>query len=212
MAPARYHPRAHLRRRTRSTGPHHLRVQPFASCSNELRAAMNAPGMSWLEVIEPGPLTTIQDAGRPGLGHLGVAPSGFSTRQPPGSRTGSSATRKRLLCSKRPAAVRPCDSTQPAPPDRGHRRTRSDSDRRCTSRPPCPALRSSQPKDRHRPGVRRPAHLPRGTRRYRHEAGARQPFDGPPQRTRVASTRRRPAPGHRESRGTQPRRRPHSRC
>lgn len=33
--------------------------------------------MSWLEVIEPGPLTTIQDAGRPGLGHLGVAPSGF---------------------------------------------------------------------------------------------------------------------------------------
>ena len=30
-----------------------------------------------LEVIEGGPLTTIQDAGRPGLAHLGVPPSGF---------------------------------------------------------------------------------------------------------------------------------------
>lgn len=29
-----------------------------------------------LEVIEPGLLTTIQDLGRPGLGHLGISPSG----------------------------------------------------------------------------------------------------------------------------------------
>lgn len=29
-----------------------------------------------LEVIDPGPLTTVQDAGRPGLGHLGVPRSG----------------------------------------------------------------------------------------------------------------------------------------
>jgi biotin-dependent carboxylase-like uncharacterized protein len=33
--------------------------------------------VSWLEVVEPGPLTTIQDAGRPGLAHLGVSPAGF---------------------------------------------------------------------------------------------------------------------------------------
>ena len=30
-----------------------------------------------LEVIDGGPLTTIQDAGRPGLAHLGIPPSGF---------------------------------------------------------------------------------------------------------------------------------------
>ena len=33
--------------------------------------------MRWLEVVEPGPLTTVQDAGRPGFGHLGIAPSGY---------------------------------------------------------------------------------------------------------------------------------------
>lgn len=33
--------------------------------------------MSWLEVLNGGPLTTVQDAGRPGLGHLGIAPSGY---------------------------------------------------------------------------------------------------------------------------------------
>ncbi len=33
--------------------------------------------VSWIEVLEGGPLTTVQDAGRSGLGHLGVAPSGF---------------------------------------------------------------------------------------------------------------------------------------
>jgi biotin-dependent carboxylase-like uncharacterized protein len=31
----------------------------------------------WLEVVEPGPLTTVQDAGRAGLAHLGVPGSGF---------------------------------------------------------------------------------------------------------------------------------------
>jgi allophanate hydrolase subunit 2 len=29
-----------------------------------------------IEVVEPGPLTTVQDRGRPGLAHLGVPPSG----------------------------------------------------------------------------------------------------------------------------------------
>ena len=31
----------------------------------------------FFEVLDGGPLTTVQDAGRPGLAHLGVAPSGF---------------------------------------------------------------------------------------------------------------------------------------
>lgn len=38
---------------------------------------MTAVDDGWLEVIDGGPLTTIQDGGRPGLAHLGVAPSGF---------------------------------------------------------------------------------------------------------------------------------------
>ena len=32
--------------------------------------------MTALEVLEAGPLTTIQDLGRPGLAHIGVPPSG----------------------------------------------------------------------------------------------------------------------------------------
>ena len=32
--------------------------------------------MRWLEVLDPGPLSTCQDAGRPGLAHLGVPRSG----------------------------------------------------------------------------------------------------------------------------------------
>ena len=35
----------------------------------------------WFEVLDGGPLTTVQDAGRPGLAHLGVAPSGFLDAQ-----------------------------------------------------------------------------------------------------------------------------------
>ncbi|HEY4315902.1 MAG TPA: biotin-dependent carboxyltransferase family protein [Actinomycetes bacterium] len=33
-----------------------------------------------LEVVDPGPLTTVQDLGRPGLGSLGVSPSGAADR------------------------------------------------------------------------------------------------------------------------------------
>jgi biotin-dependent carboxylase-like uncharacterized protein len=33
--------------------------------------------MNWLEVLDGGPLTTVQDAGRSGFGHLGVPPSGW---------------------------------------------------------------------------------------------------------------------------------------
>ncbi len=38
---------------------------------SEIRA-----GERWIEVLQPGPLTTIQDLGRPGLAHLGVPHSG----------------------------------------------------------------------------------------------------------------------------------------
>lgn len=37
-------------------------------------------GRSRLEVLEPGPLTTVQDGGRAGLAHLGVPPSGALDR------------------------------------------------------------------------------------------------------------------------------------
>ena len=40
------------------------------------RPAAAAVGERWIEVLEPGPLTTVQDLGRPGLAHLGVPPSG----------------------------------------------------------------------------------------------------------------------------------------
>lgn len=33
--------------------------------------------MNWLEALDGGPLTTVQDAGRSGYGHLGVPPSGW---------------------------------------------------------------------------------------------------------------------------------------
>ena len=32
--------------------------------------------MTWIEVVSPGLLTTVQDCGRPGLAHIGVPPSG----------------------------------------------------------------------------------------------------------------------------------------
>ena len=34
----------------------------------------------WVEVLAPGPLATIQDAGRPGWAHVGVSPSGAADR------------------------------------------------------------------------------------------------------------------------------------
>lgn len=43
-----------------------------------------------LEIIEPGPFATLQDAGRPGLAHLGVSPSGAADR-------GALALTRRLL-------------------------------------------------------------------------------------------------------------------
>lgn len=40
------------------------------------RLAAAAAGERWIEVLEPGPLTTVQDLGRPGVAHLGVPRSG----------------------------------------------------------------------------------------------------------------------------------------
>jgi KipI family sensor histidine kinase inhibitor len=40
------------------------------------RPAEPQPGLRFIEVIQPGPLTTVQDLGRPGLAHLGVPGSG----------------------------------------------------------------------------------------------------------------------------------------
>ena len=37
--------------------------------------------MSAIEVIDPGPLATVQDRGRPGFAHLGVSPSGAGDRR-----------------------------------------------------------------------------------------------------------------------------------
>lgn len=51
-----------------------------------------------LEVLDPGPLTTVQDAGRPGLAHLGIPPSGALDR--PGA-----ALANRLVGNPESAAV-----------------------------------------------------------------------------------------------------------
>ncbi|MBA3280126.1 MAG: biotin-dependent carboxyltransferase family protein [Geodermatophilaceae bacterium] len=38
------------------------------------------PGSRQLRILDPGPLTTVQDAGRPGLAHLGIGTSGAADR------------------------------------------------------------------------------------------------------------------------------------
>ena len=62
--------------------PDLVRASPARSSSetheiDEKPGNRAADGSSrWLEVLQPGPLTTIQDLGRPGLAHLGVPHSG----------------------------------------------------------------------------------------------------------------------------------------
>lgn len=51
-----------------------------------------------LEVLDPGPLTTVQDRGRPGLAHLGIPPSGALDRR-------SAALANRLVGNGKGAAV-----------------------------------------------------------------------------------------------------------
>lgn len=63
-------------------------------------------GRSWLEVVEPGPLTTLQDGGRPGLAHLGVPPSGALDR--PSARLAN-----RLVGNDEDAAVLECTLSGP---------------------------------------------------------------------------------------------------
>ena len=65
--PALLSPGRHVRFRSVDRLP-----QPAAEAS---RPAL-APGERWIEVLQPGPLTTVQDLGRPGVGHLGVPRSG----------------------------------------------------------------------------------------------------------------------------------------
>ena len=55
------------------------------------------------EVVEPGWSTTVQDRGRPGHAAVGVSPSGAVTRGCATSSTASSATIRRLRCSRPPA-------------------------------------------------------------------------------------------------------------
>lgn len=59
--------------------------------------AAGAAGV-WFEVVEAGPLTTLQDQGRPGLAHLGVPPSGALDRP-------SAALANRLAGNPETAAV-----------------------------------------------------------------------------------------------------------
>lgn len=57
-------------------------VPPWDAAPQVLRAATTLtaasahPAVSWLEVVRPGPLATVQDLGRPGYGAVGVPPSG----------------------------------------------------------------------------------------------------------------------------------------
>jgi len=61
---------------------------------------------SWLEVLDPGLLTTVQDAGRPGLAHLGVPASGALDR--PSARLAN-----RLVGNDEDAAVLECTGSGP---------------------------------------------------------------------------------------------------
>jgi KipI family sensor histidine kinase inhibitor len=47
-----------------------------APAEPQAAAAVAVPGQRRIQVLEPGPLTTVQDLGRPGLAHLGVPRSG----------------------------------------------------------------------------------------------------------------------------------------
>ena len=60
----------------------------------------------WLEVLDPGPLTTVQDAGRPGLAHLGVPASGALDR--PSARLAN-----RLVGNEVQAALLECTVSGP---------------------------------------------------------------------------------------------------
>jgi KipI family sensor histidine kinase inhibitor len=44
--------------------------------TGQVNEADEQPLIRWVEVVQPGPLTTVQDLGRPGLAHLGVPTSG----------------------------------------------------------------------------------------------------------------------------------------
>lgn len=64
-------------------------------------------GPAWLDVVEPGALTTVQDDGRPGSAHLGVPPSGALDR--PSARLAN-----RLVGNDEGAAVLETTLTGPA--------------------------------------------------------------------------------------------------
>lgn len=63
-------------------------------------------GGAWLEVLEPGPFTTVQDDGRGGLAHLGVPPSGALDRA-------SARLANRLVGNDEDAAVLECTVAGP---------------------------------------------------------------------------------------------------
>ena len=154
--------------------------------------------MKWLQVLDGGPLTTIQDSGRGGLGHLGVPPSGFldgpaarlanrlvgnaedaalleTTGRGPTLQLDSSAGSIVVAITGAPAAVR---STA------GHSITR-------LLRP------SAGPDTCRRRRFRRPTQLPRFSRRPRGRARLGQSLHRPAQRPRPGSPPGRRTASHR---------------
>ena len=139
-----------------------------------------------IEVIRPGPLATVQDLGRPGLGHLGVPRCGRrrrgqpaagepAGRQPAGrgrprahagpGRAPLSAGRRWLAVTGAAAPVTVASRAGPGSRARGVRRARS--------RVPAGARAA----DRDARG--RAAQLPGGPRRHRRAGRAGQPVGGP---------------------------------
>ena len=89
-------------------------VRPAARAAGVARAGRPRQvrrGMTCVEVVSPGLLTTVQDRGRPGLAHLGVPPSGAAIRSRTSSATGSSGTRPARLRSRRRSTGRCFAST-----------------------------------------------------------------------------------------------------
>ena len=147
-----------------------------------------------IEVIDGGPLTTVQDAGRTGLAHLGVSPSGFL--DVPAAKLAN-----RLVGNDETAAVLETTGV-----DRGYAsRDRSESAAVAVTGAPTTIHIEGRLADHHAPlllhvgencesgSPLRAAQLRRGARRLRGRAGARQPLHRSAEPPRAAAARRRAA-------------------
>ena len=143
-----------------------------------------------IEVLRPGPLTTVQDAGRAGLRApgrpargrrrpAGAARSQRARRQPTGRRRARDDAERAGAPLRRRRGRRARRRARPRAP-----RRRADRVRRAAFE----VARGVDARDRRR--ERGPAHLPGGPRRDRRSGGARQPLGGHAHRSRARAAAR----------------------